>query len=413
MYRSAIGVSLNGHKLEIAHEDTGWRGTASGIFMGYLYNLVLSTLAVNGGFMLEQERIMLLVTEKCNLKCNYCYEHQKSARVMSFETAKNILDAQLPKYNPETPVVLEVFGGEPFANFELIRQIDSYLRDVYGHLTITYETTTNGTLVHGEIQDWLCEHKHKFFIALSLDGFKEMHNLNRIFADGTGSYDSIDIDFFAKTWPGCPAKLTISQKTLPYMAEGIKYIHDLGFKCDATLSIGVDWNAEKNLPILASELNKLIDYYIENPDIPLCTMLNMDFRLVFTEFDEDYRFCGAGLDMTCYDAEGDAYPCQGFAPVSIGEKSSVYRNYDQTKLRLTDENPCKMCRCLRLCPNCYAANLQSTGDIQQVDPNLCRFFKYCILASARIQFKRILKKEQLTHDDQLVLKAISLIQKEI
>ncbi|MDO5137780.1 MAG: 4Fe-4S cluster-binding domain-containing protein [Oscillospiraceae bacterium] len=382
------------------------------LFMDF-FGFENTAFAVDGGTLLEQERIMLLVTEKCNLKCIYCYEHQKNARVMSFEIAKAVLDEQLPKYSPQKQVVIEVFGGEPFANFKLIRQIDEYLCDTYGHLMISYETTTNGTLVHGEIQDWLRIHKNKFFIALSLDGFKEMHDRNRVFSDGTGSFDSIDIEFFAKTWPGCPAKLTISRETLPYMAEGIKYIHSLGFKCDATLSIGVDWNAEESLPILASELNKLIDYYIKNPEISLCTMLNLDFRLVFTPFDEDYRFCGAGLEMTCYDAKGNSYPCQGFAPVSIGKMSETYMDFDQTKFRLTNDNPCKRCQWLRLCPNCYAANLQSTNDIQQVDPNLCQFFKYCILASAKIQFKRIMNKKQRNHDDQLILKAISMVQKGI
>ena len=68
---------------------------------------------------------------------------------------------------------------------------------------------------------------------------------------------------------------------------------------------------------------------------------------------------------------------------------------------------------VRLCPNCYAANLQSTGNIQIVDPNLCELYKLCILASAKIQCNRILMKEEFTKDDQLVLKAISKVQKEV
>lgn len=42
------------------------------------------------------ERIMLLVTENCNLNCIYCYEHQKNKRIMTFDTAKSILDEYLP-----------------------------------------------------------------------------------------------------------------------------------------------------------------------------------------------------------------------------------------------------------------------------------------------------------------------------
>ena len=150
--------------------------------------------------MLSQKRIMLLVTENCNLKCRYCYERQKNAKKMKFETARFILDNALQKYSPEEPVVIELFGGEAFANFPLIREIDDYLQQQYSHLNIKYETTTNGTLVHGEIKDWLYNRKDKFFIALSLDGTKEMHDFNRRTVNNTGSFDKIDIDFFAR---GC------------------------------------------------------------------------------------------------------------------------------------------------------------------------------------------------------------------
>ena len=122
--------------------------------------------------MLNQERIMLLVTENCNLNCVYCYEHQKNSKVMSFSMAKDILDKQLSKCDPKAPVVIEVFGGEAFANFKLIKEIEEYVSSQYSHLHVMYETTTNGTLVHGEVQEWLLEHKDQFFIALSLDGTK-------------------------------------------------------------------------------------------------------------------------------------------------------------------------------------------------------------------------------------------------
>ena len=65
---------------------------------------------------------------------------------------------------------------------------------------------------------------------------------------------------------------------------------------------------------------------------------------------------------------------------------------------------------VRLCSNCYAANLQSTGNIQKVDDNLCQLYKLCVMASAKIQAKRIMQKKEKTHDDQLVLKAVSMIQ---
>ena len=361
--------------------------------------------------MIESRRIMLLLTENCNLNCLYCYEHEKSNKEMSFSIAKNILDDNLKNISNNN-IIIELFGGEAFLNFNLIKKIYVYLKESYSHLDIKYETTTNGTVVHGEIKKWLYEHRNDFFISVSLDGNETMHNSNRKFVNGKGTFDAIDIDFFSQTWPGCPAKMTISDRTLPYASEGIIYLEDKGFKCDATLAIGTDWDQE-NIFLLSQELCKLVDYYLHHPNRQLCTMLNMDFRLIFTPIDDDYRFCGAGIDMVCYDTQGNQYPCQGFAPVSIGEKSNLFLEFDNRNFRFTHENRCKSCKWVRLCPNCYAANFQSMSDIQKVDPNLCKLYKLCILASAKIQCMRILSKKVKTHDDQLILKAVSVVQKEM
>ena len=280
----------------------------------------------------KQDRIMLLVTENCNLNCSYCYEHRKNRKNMPYETAISIIDAHLKDATSDKPIIIEVFGGEAFANFDLIRKIDAYVERTYGDLNVYYETTTNGTLVHGDIQEWLTQRKEKFLISVSVDGTRDMHNQNRVFVSGKGSFDSIDLDFFAKTWPGCPAKMTISEQTLPNMTAGIMYLESLGFKCDATLSVGMEWDYEKNQAILIGELNKLIEYYTANPEQQLCTMLNLDLREIFAPFDENFRFCGAGVAMACYDADGKRYPCQGFAPVSIGEAAKTYVDFNPDKI---------------------------------------------------------------------------------
>ena len=85
----------------------------------------------------DQKKIMLLLTEECNLNCVYCYEHFKSKRKMSFDTAKSILDDFYSTSKPGDTVLIEVFGGEPFTNFELIKQIDDYVMTVYGCLLYT------------------------------------------------------------------------------------------------------------------------------------------------------------------------------------------------------------------------------------------------------------------------------------
>lgn len=361
----------------------------------------------------DQKKIMILLTEACNLNCIYCYEHYKNPRKMDFSVAKKILDKFYANTKPGDTTLIEVFGGEVFMNFELVKQIDDYVMTNYGDRKNYFETTTNGTLIHGEIQDWLSERKDRYMISLSLDGTREMHNKNRPFINGKGSYDSIDIDFFLRTWPDHQAKLTMSTLSLPNLAEGIIAIHELGFVCDATLSTGVDWSYADNEELFTQELSKLVDYYVANPEKELCTMLNYDLRLVFSKLNKNLRFCGAGEMTRCYDLDGNVYPCQGFAPVALGEEAKTYKDYDVNKFDLQKHNPCVGCKFFFLCANCYSSNLVTTGCCHLVDINLCMAYRLCILASAKIQFERIKMKKEITNDDRLVLKAISVIQSEI
>lgn len=138
-----------------------------------------------------QKHVMIILTEYCNLNCSYCFEHFKSMRHISYECAKEILDKELAddRYNS---YIIEFFGGEPFIEFKLMQQLYEYIESK--GKKVTYFVTTNGTLVHGEIQNWLYERRNKFVCSLSLDGDRNMHNINR-----DGSFDSIDLDFFART----------------------------------------------------------------------------------------------------------------------------------------------------------------------------------------------------------------------
>ena len=308
-------------------------------------------------------------------------------------------------------MLIEVFDGEPFLNFPLMQQNDDYVMTAYPDRVNLFETTTNGTLVHGAVQDWLAARSDRYSVSLSLDGTPVMHDRNRPLRSGEGSYAWIDRAFFLRTWPGtAQAKLTLSQATLPQLAEGVIALHEQGFIVDATLSTGVSWDYAANEALFVRELSKLARYYIAHPEMPLCTLLNVDLRLVFADRPQQLRFCGAGEMTCCYDADGNCYPCQGFAPVALGAEAALFRDFDAQQFALTLDHPCVRCSFFFLCAGCYSANLATRGNCHHVDADLCRINRLCILASARVQFARISDKHRLAPDDRLVLKAVSLVQ---
>lgn len=337
--------------------------------------------------------ITLCVTESCNLHCSYCYENHKSARKMGLATAKTIVDKEFSSLKDDEFICLDFFGGEPFLNFETIKFVAEYLEKRYSKDRYVLFATTNGTLIHGEIQEWL-KRQENFICELSLDGTKEMHDINR-----DNSFDKIDIDFFAKEYPKQEIKVTVSLETLPHLFEGIKFCHDRGFVVSANLAFGIDWHDRNNLSILEEQLNKLIEYYLSHTEIQPCSMLNFDISAVADVKDPRFarKWCGAGTSMHTYDPEGILYPCQFFMPVSLGEGKAL-RVEDVTlknEIEITNfEEKCQQCPLLTICPMCYGSNYASTGNFYKVDDDMCQMTK--VIMKARSYFRaRQLELNQL------------------
>ena len=91
------------------------------------------------------------------------------------------------------------------------------------------------------MKEWLKDHADVLQVGLSLDGTKEMHNINRC-----GSFDKIDLEFFKTVYPEESVKMTISKQTLGDIAEGVIFAQDLGYEVSCNLAYGIDWDCEEN-----------------------------------------------------------------------------------------------------------------------------------------------------------------------
>jgi uncharacterized protein len=332
-----------------------------------------------------KKTVMLTVTEKCNLSCIYCYEQNKSLKTMTYDTAVRILDDELDADDEYDECEVQFFGGEPFLEFDLIKSVCDYIWSRDWNKKIKCFTTTNGTLVHGKIKQWLFDNRNRFTCGLSLDGLPEAHNINR-----NNSFDKIDYQFFIDNWENQYVKMTISPETLPMLAEGVIYLHNLGFEIDNNLAYGVDWTDEKYLKVLEEQLKLLADYYIDNVSLKPCRMLNLHLENIASPVKMP-RWCGAGKGLRSYDVEGKVYPCQMFTPLS---NSNV--NYDDImKIKFdsdtTIDTNCEECPIYNVCPTCYGHNYSATGSISSRDKSLCKLTQISTRAIAYLWFNKLNK----------------------
>jgi radical SAM protein with 4Fe4S-binding SPASM domain len=366
---------------------------------------------------------MLVMTEFCNLKCDYCFEHQASKRVLTLETAQTVITEAFQNSEFDE-LEISFFGGEPFAAFRRIQEICEWIWSCQWSKPYICFATTNGTLVHGKVQDWLKQHKKKFVVGLSLDGTAEMHNANR-----DNSFSKIDLDFFKEQWPFQPVKMTISPKTIGHVSEGIKFIHSQGFKLTANTAFGVDWEPS-HFDAFASELKKLADFYLDNPDIEPCQILDMRIDISsgkkYREKEglksETPNYCGTGISMSAIDLNGNRYPCQTFMPMTTGQQDDV--NEILTLINTQDnrvDEKCQECAIIDACQTCYGLNYADTGSPFLRNINDCKFQKLRAKATAYLWAGMIKNREKnynyLASKDETelyhIIKGIELVTKEV
>jgi len=140
-------------------------------------------------------KLALSVTEKCSLDCSYCIYHDKhhsnkKQQDMTWTTAKKAIDWFCNLSTTRNKVFFAFYGGECLLNFELIVRCVDYIDKTYVGGVPSYTLTTNGLKLDDDrIIDFLV--KKDFFITISLDGPKCIHDKYRIDYKNNGSYDRL------------------------------------------------------------------------------------------------------------------------------------------------------------------------------------------------------------------------------
>lgn len=346
--------------------------------------------------------LSLTLTNSCNLNCIYCYENTKSTKQMNIHCAKDILSQYLnsPDYDE---VEIDLFGGEPFLQFDLIKELCEWTWSQKWKAKYIFFATTNGTLIHGEVKDWLHKHKELFWCGLSLDGMPETHNKNR-----SNSFDKINIDFFKECWPEQTVKMTISQNSIETFADDIIYLHSLGFNVTGSnFAEGIDWSDERYLKIAFEQMEKLCEYYIEHPNIKPCPLINM--RIAKCEENKtESKWCGCGELMAVYDTDGSKYPCTFFTPMTFTkEQLDSLKNIDFNDPRNFVDKECfDNCYLEPVCNCCYGANMLMNGKLNIRDKSKCELMKIRAVFSAALAAHKLQNDHEDNYENAMTAKAV-------
>jgi len=333
----------------------------------------------------SRKTVMLTLTEACNLNCIYCYEHNRTSNVMTKDLVYKIIEDALQ--SSDSAVEFSFHGGEPFLEFDLIRETAEFFWKKYNpENRYVFFVTTNGTLLDEDIKNWLSLHKEHFWCGLSFDGTMDMQNKNR-----TNSAKDIDLDFFVKTWPKQGIKMTISDLTLPDLADGTIFLHKKGFDVNNNLAYGIDWDNDANITIFSEQLERLMDFYLNNPDIIPSSILSMNIEWFTKDINiAPQRYCGAGKQMKCFDTSGKEYPCHFFMDINYKENKPNISNMEVLRGEDCLLDPfCNNCEIKLVCPTCYGFNFVTTGDPMKRDRNHCIFAKIQAVACAIFALRRI------------------------
>ncbi len=142
----------------------------------------------------RRNSVTLVPTEQCNFRCSYCvyggaYAHCRvhSPEMMSWDVARPAIDEFLAHSSrTEDPRSIRFYGGEPLLAMPLLRRCVDYVRQDRKRADIDFAMTTNGSLLRGDVADFLAE--HQFRMNVSLDGPEHIHDRCRRRNDGSPTW---------------------------------------------------------------------------------------------------------------------------------------------------------------------------------------------------------------------------------
>jgi len=315
------------------------------------------------------------VAHRCNLSCTYCYygglDLLDEATFMSGYAYKKSLKS-ISSFNDNFNIKLIWHGGEPLliGKEYFIKALQ--LQDVYlmaSKANVSNSIQSNITLLDAE---W-CEilNKNQISIGFSLDGPQNIHDKNRFYSTGKGSYNDIinSILLLNKYEVEYGGLATITKNSLGRASDIINNFVNLGvFRFDFLPCFETGNYINNNRVSIsadewASFMIEAFDawFMLDNPKIEIRYFINV-VRVILGGNAGLCSLSGKCGDFFTIDHNGNIYPCDDFANdnrfiygnVSNDSMLSVWENkqyskFIQKRSKMIESLECHRCDIRKIC----------------------------------------------------------------
>lgn len=288
--------------------------------------------------------VIIKPTYNCNLCCSYCYAESirknDLGKRLSLETLQIFFENFFHYCKDNLCTTQKVsflwHGGEPMllptAYFEeALRLQKSAQRKLGTHFRVSNRIQSNLTLIDTEWVNFLS--KHKWTVATSLDGPKDLHDSNRYFPSKRGSFDQVlsGIDALRAVGVGVGAVCVLTRNGIDRIADIYHQFNRIGvsFRFNA-LSYGGGNNYDNDCiqpEEYAKALIELFDlwYWDQSAKIKITTLVEISTSLLT----RNSRSCSFSANccerIIALGADSNLYPCGRFC----GDKNFILGNVDE------------------------------------------------------------------------------------
>lgn len=346
--------------------------------------------------------LVLHLTDYCNLHCRYCFiEGSIPEDYKRQNMTKGIIKKAIDKFgkvidgqsSPKPPSVV-FYGGEPLANWKIIKYGLEHLQQGQkaGRLPSKIDKIliTNATLITQEITEEL--KKHEVMVSVSIDGPKGIHDLNRVFKSGKGSFQRTiaGLRILKETGIRPTVSCVLSKESLDHASDIIHWLlNELGIKALGFNHVSIVPNVSGYDPVYEANFGEALlkvqeIIQEEYPDVYERRMNHkinafLDRRILKA----DCTGCGEQMSMS---PDGQIGICQGYMGSRKTFSGSVFdAEYDPTIdpvfIEWSQRSPlnmpqCYQCLALATCGGGCPRNADYiNGSIWEVDSAFCHFAK--------------------------------------